>query len=156
MDTFMTLMNGDTKIRVENRCNYDIGVTLTSNQKPNIRAKSFLPLSVDDILYIESIARGRKPFSSGELVPVLNGKDLKLEDLGGYTDTYTEKHFGEEEIRANLNKSVKAIETWLADIEDPVELHAIKEVSDTMDLPKSKLRLIQAKIPNIDLLSEEE
>ncbi len=146
-------MDGTTRIRVYNRCNYDIGVTLTSGQKPNIRKGSFLPLSVDDILYIESIARGRKPFSSKELVPVSNdGKDLTLEDLGGYTDTYAEQHFSKEEIEANLKKPFKAVENWLKKIDDPVELHAIGEVADAMDLPGSKLKLIQAKIPNVDLL----
>ena len=153
MDNFI---NGDMKVRVENRCNYDIGVTLTSGQKPNIRAKSFLPLSVDDVLYIESIARGRKPFSSGQLVAVVNGKDVALEDLGGYTDTYAEKHFSETEIQENLSKSAKVIETWLASIEDPVELHAISECAKAMDLPRSKMKVVQAKIPNIDLLSADE
>lgn len=150
-------MNGDTKLRVYNRCNYDIGVTLTSGQKPNIRKGSFLPLSVDDILYIESIARGRKPFSSKLLVPVGDdGKDLMLEDLGGYTDTYAEKHFSKEEIMTNLKKPFKAVENWLNKIEDPVELHAISEVALEMDLPGSKLKLIQAKVPNVDFLSAEE
>lgn len=149
-------MNGDTKIRVYNRCNYDIGVTLTSGQKPNIRKGSFLPMTVDDILYIESIARGRKPFSSKMLVPEMDGKELTLEDLGGYTDTYAEKHYGEDEIRANLNKSAKSIEGWLETIEDPVELHAIKEVAEAMDLPRSKLKVVQAKLPNEDLLAPEE
>ena len=151
------MMNGDTRIRVYNKCNYDIGVTLSSGQKPNIRRGSFLPLSVDDILYIESIARGRKPFSSKELVPVSNdGKELTLEDLGGYTDTYTEKHFSEEEITANLKKPFKAVENWLNKIEDPVELHAISEIAIKMDLPGSKLKLVQAKVPKIDLLEEAE
>lgn len=150
-------MNGDTKLRVYNRCNYDIGVTLTSGQKPNIRKGSFLPLSVDDILYIESIARGRKPFSSKELVPVSeSGQDLSLEDLGGYTDTYTEKHFSETEIEAKLSKSAKQIETWLKDIDDPVELHAIAEKASSMDLTGSKLKVIQNKVPNIDVLGSVE
>ena len=150
-------MDGSTRIRVYNRCNYDIGVTLTSGQKPNIRKGSFLPLSVDDILYIESIARGRKPFSSKELVPVSEkGEDLTLEDLGGYTDTYAEQHFSEEEITMNLKKSYKAVESWLNKIEDPVELHAIAEVAVKMDLPGSKLKLVQAKIPSVDLLNAAE
>ena len=150
-------MDGTTRIRVYNRCNYDIGVTLTSGQKPNIRKGSFLPLSVDDILYIESIARGRKPFSSKELVPVSDaGKDLTLEDLGGYTDTYAEQHFSKDEIMANLKKPFKAVENWLNKIEDPVELHAIAEVAVKMDLPGSKLKLVQAKIPSVDLLNTAE
>ena len=138
--------------RVYNRCGYDIGVTLTSGQQPIIRAGSFLPLSVNDILYLETIARGKKkPFSSRELVPVSDdGKDLTLEDLGGYTDTYSEKHFGEEEISANLKKSAKQIEVWLSGIEDTIELHAILEIAEKMDLPNSKMKLIKAKLPDTD------
>lgn len=147
------MVENNAKFRVYNRTNYDIGVTLSSGQKPNIRKGSFLPLSVDDILYIESIARGRKPFSSKELVPVdPSGKDLSLEDLGGYTDEYAEQHFSEEEIKTNLKKPFKAVENWLNKIEDPVELHAIAEVAVKMDLPGSKLKLVQAKMPNVDLL----
>lgn len=147
-------MNGDTKLRVYNRCNYDIGVTLTSGQKPNIRKDSFLPLSVDDILYIESISGNFLPFSSRKLVAVSqDGKELTLEDIGGYTNTYAEQHASEDEIMANLKKPYKTVESWLNKITDPIELHAISEVAIKMDLPGSKLKLIQAKMPNVDLLS---
>lgn len=148
-------MDNSKTFQVRNKCGYDIGVTLTTGQQPNIRKGSFLPLSANEILYIESIARGRRPFSSGELEIVDDGgKKLKLEDLGGYTDTYTEKHFSKEEISANLKKSAKQIENWLEGITDPVELHAIKETADEMDLPSSKLKVLQEKLPNIDLLRE--
>jgi len=148
-------MDGNKIFRVENRCNYDIGVTLTTGQKPNIRRGSFLPLSVNEILYIESIAKRRRPFSSGELVPISDdGKDLSLTDLGGYVDTYTAKHFSKDEITANLKKSAKQIETWLSTIDDPVELHAIKEVAEEMDISSSKLKVLQEKLPEIDLLRE--
>lgn len=149
-------MDGAKVFRVYNRCGYDIGITLTSGIKPVIRAGSFLPMSVNDILYLESIARGKKkPFSSKELVPVSDdGKDLTLEDLGGYTDTYSEKHFGEEEISANLKKSAKQVEVWLAGIEDMIELHTIMEVAVKMDLPNSKMKLIKAKLPDADPFDE--
>ena len=142
--------------RVYNRCNYDIGITLTSGQQPIIRVGSFLPMTVNDILYLESIARGKKkPFSSKELVVVDDSnKELTLEDLGGYTDTYSEKHFGEKEIIANLKKSAKQIEAWLADIEDASELYAIHKVAKEMDLASSKMKLIEAKIPDPDMFGD--
>jgi len=141
--------------RVYNRCNYDIGVTLTSGQQPIIRKGSFLPLSVNDILYLESIARGRRPFSSGELAVVSDdGKDLKLEDLGGYTDTYSAKHYSKDEIMTNLKKTAKQVEAWLENIDDPVELYAIAEIAHEMDLPNSKMKLITAKVPETDLFDE--
>lgn len=149
-------MDGMKMFRVYNRCGYDIGVTLTSGQQPIIRANSFLPMTVNDILYLESIARGRKkPFSSRELVPVSDdGKDLTLEDLGGYTDTYSEKHFSKEEISANLKKSAKQIDTWLSDIEDVIELNAILDIAKEMDLPTSKMKVIKSKLPEADVFDE--
>lgn len=148
-------MDGMKMFRVYNRCNYDIGVTLTSGQQPIIRKGSFLPLSVNDILYLESIARGRRPFSSGELAVVSDdGKDLKLEDLGGYTDTYSAKHYSRDEIMTNLKKTAKQVEAWLENIDDPVELYAIAEIAHEMDLPNSKMKLITAKVPETDLFDE--
>jgi len=150
-------MEGSTILRVYNKCNYDIGVTLSSGQKPVVRKGSFLPMSVNDILYIESTALRRRPFSSKSLVAMSdNGDELTLEDIGGYTDTYAEKHYDEDEIAANFKKPAKAVEAWLNSIEDPIELHAIAEIAMKMDLPGSKLKLIQAKVPNIDLLNKEE
>jgi len=149
-------MDGMKMFRVYNRCGYDIGVKLTSGQQPIIRADSFLPMMVNDILYLESIARGKKkPFSSRELVPMSDdGKDLTLEDLGGYTDTYSEKHFSEEEISANLKKSAKHIESWLEEIEDTIELNSILDTAKAMDLPTSKMKVIMSKLPEADVFSE--
>ena len=149
-------MDGSKVFRVFNRCGYDIGVTLTSGVKPIIRAGSFLPMTVNDILYLETIARGKKkPFSSKELVAVSDdGKGLTLEDLGGYTDTYSEKHFSKDEISANLKKSAKQIEVWLEKIEDVIELNSILDVAKSMDLPTSKMKVIMARLPEADVFSE--
>lgn len=149
-------MDGAKVFRVYNRCGYDIGVNLASGLQPILRAGSFLPMTVNDILYLESVARGKKkPFSSRELVAVSDdGKDLTLEDLGGYTDTYSEKHFSEAEISAILKKSAKQIEAWIGEIDDAIELHAIKAVAEEMDLPNSKMKIIKAKMPDADPFDE--
>lgn len=153
-------MNGDQRYRVYNRCNYDIGVTLTTGLTTNIRSGSFAVLSANDILYIESICNRKKFFSAKMLVPVDdNGKDLTLEDVGGFTDTYTEessKHYNADEITEYLNKPYKSFKAWIDKIEDPVELHAIWEVGKELDLPASKVKVLQAKMPNRDLLDEDE
>ena len=144
-------------LQVYNRTHYDIGITLSTGMQPVIRAGSFFPLSVMDILYIESVASRSKPFSSKLLVVEDdNHNDLSLEDLGGFTDPYVEKHFDAEEISANLNKSAKHIAEWLKNIEDHIELDAIRDMADKMDLPGSKLKVIQAKIPNRNMLESEE
>ncbi len=148
-------MDGNKTFRVYNKCNYDIGVTLMSGQTPVIKHGSFLALSVNDILYIESTARRRRPFSCEKLVVINDdGKQLTLHDLGGYEDPDATKHYSNEEISANLKKSAKNIEAWLDEIDDPVELHAIGLVAKEMDLPASKMKLIQKRLPNVDLLDE--
>ena len=147
-------MDGMKMFRVYNRCNYDIGVTLSSGQQPVIRHDSFLPMTVNDILYFESISR-KKPFSSKRLVAVSDdGKELTLEALGGYTDTYAEMHYDTEAISANLKKSAKQIEKWLEDINDPIEIHGIIKVAKELDLPQSKMKILRDKAPNTDLFDE--
>lgn len=149
-------MDGDKKYRVYNRCKYDIGVNLISGQQTNIIAGTFIMLSINDILYIESTSK-RKIFSAKMLVPVdENNNDVGLEDLGGFPDAYAAPHLNDEEIREKLNKSAKVIASWLDEIEEPEELHAIFEVAKEMDLPASKLRVIQAKMPSKDVLEADE
>lgn len=140
-------MDGSIRLRVYNKTKYDIGVTLQSGQQPNIMAGSFIMLTADEICQIDGNARGRKPFSSGELVAVDgNGKELSLEELGGYTDARSTKHFEDAEIEANLKKSGNQIKKWLEDITDPVEIHSILKVAEGMDLQQSKIALIKSKI----------
>ncbi len=152
-------MDGEKKFRVFNRCAFDVGVSLISGLSINIKPNSFAMLSVNDILYIESICQKRKFFSSKMLVPVdESGKDLSLEDLGGYTDEVSateQKRHDTDEIILNLKKPYKAFEAWIKKIDDPSELYAIWEVGRSVDLPASKLKILQEKIPNRDLLNDE-
>ena len=151
-------MNNTDVFRVYNNTNFDIGITLSTNQQRVIRAGTFLPnVSVEDILFIESNASRRKPFSSKVLtVKDSNEKEYSLEDIGGYTDPYTEKHYDADEIASQLSKSAKSISAWIKNIEDPIELDAIREMAEKMDLPGSKLKIIQAKIPNRNMLESDE
>lgn len=150
-------MDGDKRFRVYNRCVYDIGVTTTTWQQPNIKAGSFQILTVNDILYIESICNGKKFFSAKMLVPVDdNGNELTLEQLGGYVDERTVVHLDDNEIIAMLKKPNKSLEAWLKDIDDPVELHAVYEIAKTMDLPASKLKILNSVMPSKDWLGEDE
>jgi hypothetical protein len=143
--------------RIYNNTNYDIGITLSTRQQRVIRAGTPLPfIPAEEIIYIESNA-SCKPFSSKVLlIKDANDKELTLEDIGGYTDPYAEQHFSPDEIAAQLEKSAKSIASWLKDITDPIELDAIREIAEKMDLPGSKLKIIQAKIPNRNMLEPDE
>jgi len=59
----------EQRYRVVNKCKYDIGVTLPSQQDIVIKGGSFQLLTADDIMYIESICREVKFFSKRMLVP---------------------------------------------------------------------------------------
>ena len=153
-------MDGTQMFRVFNKCKYDIGFTLMSGQSINISAGKFFIMSANDILYVEGQCNRRKFFSSGMLTILSNeGKELTLEELGGYTDNYTvenQRHYSDEEIESYLKKPFKAFENWVKKIDDLSELHAIIEVAKKVDLPASKLRVLQSLVPNRDLLEQDE
>ena len=154
-------MNGNQTFRIANKCKYDIGVPLMKGQGVNIPAgSSYIKLSVDDILRIEGMCHKRKVFSAGMLVPVTDdGKELTLEDIGGYTDAYTaenQKHLSDEEILQNLKKNYKAFEAWVNKIDDPSEIDAIIAVARANDVSMSKIKVLQARVPDKDLLDSDE
>jgi hypothetical protein len=153
-------MDSNQRYKVVNKCKYDIGVNLMSGQSVNIPAGGFIKISVDDILYIESICHKRKFFSAGMLVPMTDdGKELTLEQIGGYTDTYTQenqKHLSDEEIMVQLKKPNKALEAWAKKIEDRSELDTVIAVAKKADVPMSKLKILQALAPDRDILDSDD
>ena len=149
------MLNGEKRLRVYNRCKYDIGVTLINGASIAIRAGSFQLLTVNDILYIESICASAKFFSSKMLVAVDDaGMVVEFDQLGLYPDDLAEPHMSDEEITAMLKQSVKKIEAWIETITDPAELDAIYQVAKGMDLPASKLKVLSAKTADKDWLGE--
>ena len=149
-------MNSEiTRYRVFNRCKYDIGVTLTSGMQVNIRPGMFQLMTDDDIMMIETSCRNKKFFSQKMLVPMdKTGKEIPLEMIGIVEDQSGNTHKSDEEIIAALKQPIKKFETWLDSITDDEELHGIYEVAQTLDLPKSKLISLKAKMPNKDWLDE--
>ena len=142
------------KFRVYNRCKYDIGVVTADGRQYNIKPNSFAMLTMDDIDYIESICRERKFFGSGMLEVVDgNNKPINLDQMNIVEDT-EHKALSDDEITAALKKPLKSFTEWLNAIEDPVELHAVYTVAKDMDLPTSKLKVLNAKMPNKDWLEE--
>lgn len=137
----------DTRYRVINKTTYSIGLTLQNGQQPNIIPGSFITLTGDEICQVDSMSRGRKPFSSGELAISDGVREYTLEEINGFTDPSVTKHYQEDEVETNLKKSANQIKKWLEDINDPVELYSIMDKAEKMDLPQSKLSAVRAKIP---------
>ena len=154
-------MNGSQTFRVKNKCKYDIGVPLLNGQDVNIPAGSaYIRLSVDDILRIEGMCRKRRVFSAGMLVPMTDdGKELTLEDIGGYTDSYTQenqKHLSDEEILQYIKKPNNAFKAWVSKIDDLSELESVIAVAKANDVSASKLKILQSRVPERDLLDDDE
>ena len=155
MDNIIASAATTPKFRVYNRCKYDIGVRTAEGREYNIKPNSFALLTVDDIEYIDSICQGKKFFGSGMLEAVdAKGDTLSCEQVGVVEADESEKMLSDEEITAALKKPVKAFDEWINKIDDPVELHAIYTVASGMDLPASKLKILNAKMPNKDWLDQ--
>lgn len=154
-----TPVDGNTAYRVYNKCKFDIGAVLLNGTAVNIPAGKFVMLTVNDILYIEGNGTKRKVFSAGMLVPTTyDGKELALEDLGGFTDDYTvenQKHMTDEEIIQGLKKPFKAFEAWVKKIEDMSELESVIALAKEHDIPTSKMKVLQARVPDRDLLDDD-
>ena len=143
----------ETLYRVYNRCKHDIGVMKQNGIGVNIKAGGFQMLSANDIAFIESNCANVKYFSQKMLVPVDDdGNDVPLRQvhIPEYDEAFV--HMNDAEITAALKGSLKKIEEWLNNIDDPAELHAIYKVAQELDLPASKLKLLSSKMPNKDWL----
>ena len=147
----------DIRYRVKNMCRYDIGVKTTNGLSVLIAAGSFQMLTADDIAYIESICTVNKFFSTRMRVPYdSQDNEVPLDKLGLYIAEEEAPHLDDAAITAMLKQTPKKLEAALADIDDPAELHAIVAVAKTMDLAASKLKVINAKMPNNDILDADE
>ena len=155
MDNIVASVTATPKFRVYNRCKFDIGVRTVEGREYNIKPGSFVLLTLDDIEYIESVCQKKKLFGAGMLEVVDgSGKTLACEDINIVEANESEKMLSDDEITAALKKPVKAFDEWINKIDDPVELHAIYTVASGMDLPASKLKILNAKMPNKDWLDE--
>lgn len=143
----------ETRYRVTNKCRYDIGVRLSNGQEVVITPGSFQLLTADDIAYVDSICSEDKFFSKRMLVPLdQTGKEVAMDQLGMYIEEDPAPHLDDAGIASALKQTPKKIEAWLDQVDDPAELHAIFEVAQTMDLPASKLKILNEKMPEKDLL----
>ncbi|MBQ9632164.1 MAG: hypothetical protein IJV04_04515 [Lachnospiraceae bacterium] len=138
------------KIRVYNPRKYDIGLVLQSGMERVIHPGSFTPMSRDDIEYAASMAPA---LFEGE-------KQLRLEDHAlavqlGFVQDESEPVFDAEEIRKKLGMRNPQVKAWLESIQEGYLLDAVCDVAATMDLPASKLQLLQDRMPEREFLKAE-
>lgn len=139
----------DEKIRVYNNTKHDVGVYLLDlpNVGHNIRPGTFIYMTPADIEYLSAtttlFSGGElRPEEKGEAILAMNGVEVK--DNPVFAD--------DEEIRKKLSMSAKKIEEWLGTIEQGHVLDRVYDVAQEMNLPASKLKVLQAKMPEREFI----
>lgn len=136
-------MNSD-KIRVRNNTTFDIAVKMLDEKERLIKAGSFLPMSKDEIDYLSSIC---SVFSSNHLTienpeeakEILEGSGIIVEENPVFMD--------DDDIRKHLRASAANVKKWLDEIEfDRVLFSRIERIATEMDLPASKMKVVDAKL----------
>lgn len=144
------MLSGDTRLKAYNYTKYDIGIKLLNGVEFNIKPASFAMITVNDVLFLESTYPNSAFFSKKLLVLVDdNGKEVDVTELG-LPARDSGVHQNDEEIIAMLKGSPKKMEQWVSEIEDPIELHAIFEVADKMDISWQKVKILSKYIPEFN------
>lgn len=139
----------DEKVRVYNNTKHDVGVYLmdTPNIGRNIRPGAFIYMTEGDI---ELLTATTRLFEDGDLKPEEKGEELLM---NSGIDVHTNPNFADDEdIRKKLSLSAKKLEEWLGTVEHPQTLDRIYDVAQEMNLPASKLKVLQAKMPNREFI----
>lgn len=138
------------KIRVYNPRKFAIGLTLANGTERTVLPGSFTLLSKEDIEHLASFAPAL--FQNEKLLRV---EDRSLTAELGFIDSTDKPVLDEEEIRRCLSQRVSQVKTWLDGIDEAFLLDAICDVASTMDLPASKLQLLQERMPEREFLKAE-
>lgn len=137
------------KIKVYNPTKHDVGVFLIEAPLAprNIRPGAFLYITDADI---ETLAATTTLFSEGHL----RVEDEKSEIMAEHgIDVNENPHFIDDaEIKKKFSMSAKKIGEWLDTITAKHVLERVYEVAMTMDLPKTKLEVLSAKMPDREFI----
>ena len=137
----------DQLYRVYNTCKYNLGVKVQGNMQYNVRHGSFILLNANDLVFIENECQKDKFFAKG-MLEVRDDDNNKVDIMNFRIVAEEDQHNTDNDIQEHLKQSAKKIEAWLDTIEDKAELYAVWDVAKEMDLPASKLKVLNAKIPN--------
>lgn len=138
------------KIRVYNPRKFAIGLTLANGTERTVLPGSYTLLSKEDIEHLASFAPAL--FQDEKLLRI---EDRSLSVELGFIDDFDKPVMDEEEIRKNLGQRVSQVKTWLDGISEAYLLDVICDVASTMDLPASKLQLLQERMPEREFLKSE-
>lgn len=135
------------RVRVRNMTPYDIGVMTQNGLGYNIKAKLFVMLNREDVEYIMAIAP--KLFAQPAQLVV---EDEELTQAVGI-ETVKEAAYTDADIDKVLKGSVAKLKTFVED--NKKNLHILEmlcQASSDMDLPVSKVKVLQEAMPQRDFM----
>lgn len=136
------------RVRVKNITSYAIGLKSQSGVEYSIRPRTFAMMHRDDVEYNMAIAPSL--FSSPAQLVV---EDQDLNDIMGIVPV-EETSCDVETIEKMLKSSAAKIESWIEEHNYPHVLEAVFKIAKDMDLPASKIKVLQKYMPNRDLTEE--
>lgn len=139
----------DGKIKVYNPTTHDVGVYLVDSPTAgrNIRPGTFIYMTEADI---DMLMATTGLFAHGHLRVEEAAEDLMTQN--GIDVKDNPNFMDDDEIRKKLSMSAKKISEWLDTIEVDHVLGHVYEVAMTMDLPKTKLAALKAKMPDNEFI----
>lgn len=130
------------RVRITNVTRHDIGLRNQTGIEYNIRPHAFITLGKDDAEYMIAIAR--ELFDGGELrvndEELANNLDLLKPNDPAPSD--------DDVIRKALSGKAAEVKKYLSAQTSPFVIDCICEVAKQMDLPASKMKLVQEAFPN--------
>ena len=138
------------KIKVYNARKYAVGLVLQNGAERVILPGSFALLTRDDIEYAGAIA---PQLFVGEKQLYLEDRELAAQL--GFIDDPATPTMDVEEIKKKLGMRPTQVKAWLDTVQEGYLLDAICDVAATMDLPASKLQLLQDRLPEREFLKAE-
>lgn len=138
------------KMKVYNDRKYPVGLILQNGLERVVHSASYTLLSRDEI---EFVASNAPRLFEGE-------RQLRLEDREtaaqmGFIESAETPVMDDAEIRKKLSLRTNQLKAWLDGVSEPYLLDAIYDVAMTMDLPVSKLQLLQERMPDKEFIRAE-
>lgn len=137
------------RVRVRNVTTFNVGLKGQNGIEYNIKAGTFQTMNREDVEYNMAIAP--KLFAAPARLVV---EDESLNEMMGIDPTSNEV-IDAAVAEKYLKGSAAKLRTWLEENKEPHVLEIVWEAAQKMDLPTSKVRVLQDFVPSRNMIEEE-
>ncbi|MFO1442805.1 hypothetical protein KDN24_06200 [Bacillus sp. Bva_UNVM-123] len=138
-------MSNSIKVVNDNRFNVGIRFENEANREITVRAKSFVLMSENDILYVDSVS---KLIRNG----ILSVENDELMQKMGYMEK-SPNAITDDEIDKIFKLPVNKLKAELEKIDSKHAIDKVAHAAKTADLPQSKLKVIK-EVLNVEIFEE--